>query len=303
MAGQSLMMGDAFGKGFQYGKRKISSMSNEEFNALTPEDLARTITTDYTAIIQQMGPAFEDSRAFQSLILQELGNIIKTIPSEIRKFFGIEDAPLDEEETESNPIIPPDAYNWGNAIASFLSGAGVAGTNFNLLKTELENFFAPIFEFADSALQKGQEIVDRFLEKIEEEPEQEPLDEETQEPTEEQKNTVLTPTFVNTLSQGDLNIGGQRTRNFKGTIMQWTGTHMIINRGVDSWSIRLWKKLGTSGNGWVQIDTINGGTQQAIAQINTIKNQMGSSYVVQFPKTGTPNRWYLISDGHVQGFK
>ncbi len=37
MATQSMVMGDAFGQAFQYGKRKISAMSNEEFNKTTME--------------------------------------------------------------------------------------------------------------------------------------------------------------------------------------------------------------------------------------------------------------------------
>ncbi len=38
MGAQSLVIGKMFGVGFQYGKRKISAMSNEEFNKLTFQD-------------------------------------------------------------------------------------------------------------------------------------------------------------------------------------------------------------------------------------------------------------------------
>ncbi len=83
MAGQSLMMGEAFGKGFQYGKRKISSMSNEEFNALTPGDLGKSITTDYNAVIPHLERAIQDSKEFQTLVISELIRIIPTIPGAI----------------------------------------------------------------------------------------------------------------------------------------------------------------------------------------------------------------------------
>ncbi len=87
MAGQSLMMGEAFGKGFQYGKRKISSMSNEEFNALTPSDLGKSITTDYNAIIPHLGQAVQKSSEFQSLVIKEIIDVIKKLPGDIVQGF------------------------------------------------------------------------------------------------------------------------------------------------------------------------------------------------------------------------
>ncbi len=92
MAGQSMLMGDAFGKSYQYGKRKISAMSNEEFNKLTPADLAKDITADFTALIPELKIAMAKSTELQSLIIREMGNILKTIPDEIKNFF----APADD---------------------------------------------------------------------------------------------------------------------------------------------------------------------------------------------------------------
>ncbi len=83
MAGQSLMMGEAFGKGFQYGKRKISAMSNEEFNKLTPGDLGQGIQTDYAAIIPHLGQAVKQSSDFQSLVIKEIIDVIKNLPADI----------------------------------------------------------------------------------------------------------------------------------------------------------------------------------------------------------------------------
>ncbi len=83
MAGQSLMMGEAFGKGFQYGKRKISSMSNEQFNALTADDLGKSIQTDYNQIIPHLGQAVKQSSDFQSLVIKEIIDVIKNLPADI----------------------------------------------------------------------------------------------------------------------------------------------------------------------------------------------------------------------------
>ncbi len=98
MAGQSLLMGESFGKGFQYGKRKISAMSNEDFNKMTAADLGQEIATDYTAIIPSLEEAVRASTAFQRMIFQEMGEILKLIPSEILKFFGLESLLGSEED-------------------------------------------------------------------------------------------------------------------------------------------------------------------------------------------------------------
>ncbi len=87
MAGQSMLMGDAFGKSYQYGKRKISAMSNEEFNKLTPADLAKDITADFTALIPELKIAMAKSTELQSMIIREMGEILKSIPEEIMRFF------------------------------------------------------------------------------------------------------------------------------------------------------------------------------------------------------------------------
>ncbi len=87
MAGQSMLMGEAFGKSFQYGKRKISSLSNEEFNKLSSHDIQVQILTDYQTLIPTMHKAIQESTKFQALIIREMGEILKTIPAELQHFF------------------------------------------------------------------------------------------------------------------------------------------------------------------------------------------------------------------------
>ncbi len=87
MAGQSMLMGDAFGKSYQYGKRRISAMSNEEFNKLTPEMLGKEIAADFNVIIPSLEEAMKRSTQFQRLIIEEMGNMIKDIPNYILDFF------------------------------------------------------------------------------------------------------------------------------------------------------------------------------------------------------------------------
>ncbi len=88
MAGQSLAMGEAFGKGFQYGKRRISSMSNEEFNALTAEGMAKTTFADINSMIPSMESSVKNSDRLQSEIIQAMGDLVKSLPQEFLDFFA-----------------------------------------------------------------------------------------------------------------------------------------------------------------------------------------------------------------------
>ncbi len=87
MAGQSLAMGEAFGKGFQYGKRKISSMSNEEFNALNFQQLSESIATDYKTMIPSLKKSIEASDELQRAVFKALGDLLLDIPESIKSFF------------------------------------------------------------------------------------------------------------------------------------------------------------------------------------------------------------------------
>ncbi len=88
MAGQSLAMGEAFGKGFQYGKRKISSMSNEEFNALDFKQLSESIATDYKVMIPSMKESLAASDVLQKAVFDALGDIILKLPEAVAGMFS-----------------------------------------------------------------------------------------------------------------------------------------------------------------------------------------------------------------------
>ncbi len=68
MAMQSFAMMYAAGTGWQYGKRKISSMTNETFNPLTPVELNSKILGS----IHEMIPSFEQS----ALQMAEMNKVI-----------------------------------------------------------------------------------------------------------------------------------------------------------------------------------------------------------------------------------
>ncbi len=101
MAGQSLAMGEAFGKGFQYGKRKISSMTNEDFNKMDFGQLSASIATDYRMLIPHLSQSVKDSNEFQRLIINEMANIVRTLPADI----------ISGLTQQQNPLAPPPPTN------------------------------------------------------------------------------------------------------------------------------------------------------------------------------------------------
>ncbi len=86
MAAQSFAMGMGFGTSFQYGKRKISSMSNEEFNAATPVSIHEDLQADIRAMIPSMNASFHRMEQFQIDILDSMG---RTLIKAVERFFGI----------------------------------------------------------------------------------------------------------------------------------------------------------------------------------------------------------------------
>ncbi len=87
MAYQSLVMGDAFGRAFQFGKRKISAMSNEEFNQLDIVTMFESISNEYTRMIPTVEKAMAQSVDLQVAIVKEL---LKIIPALAEGLFGKE---------------------------------------------------------------------------------------------------------------------------------------------------------------------------------------------------------------------
>ncbi len=77
MAAQSFAMGEAFGKGFQYGKRRISAQTNEEFNKMSAKDHFNETTADIKSMIPEMKAAMSSFAFLQQDIIKELIGYIK----------------------------------------------------------------------------------------------------------------------------------------------------------------------------------------------------------------------------------
>ncbi len=69
---QSGVMAQQFGMNFQYGKRKISAMSNEEFNKLTPQQMQLDFSNQITGMIPTFEKSLQEMRPFQRMIFIEM---------------------------------------------------------------------------------------------------------------------------------------------------------------------------------------------------------------------------------------
>ncbi len=83
MAAQSAVMGEAFGKHFQYGKRKISAMSNEEFNKLTSADLFDDTLHGFKEMIPMLEQSMRRTEGLQSFVIEQLIRYVRSLPADI----------------------------------------------------------------------------------------------------------------------------------------------------------------------------------------------------------------------------
>lgn len=74
---QSAMIGEGFYMTGHYAKRKIDSMSNEQFNKLTAADIARIASDDMKSFIDALPHMFQQGRQVNKMILQELVNLLE----------------------------------------------------------------------------------------------------------------------------------------------------------------------------------------------------------------------------------
>ncbi len=79
MGAQSLVIGKMFGEGFQYGKRKISAMTNEEFNKLTFEDMMSNARIELRNSIPTMNAALQDMKPMVDIVVREFLQYINEV--------------------------------------------------------------------------------------------------------------------------------------------------------------------------------------------------------------------------------
>ncbi len=74
---QSYLMMYFAGSGWQYGKRRISAMSNEQFNKLTPEELLQQHTLELKNMIPTLERSLNDVTPLVRVLIEQYGDFIK----------------------------------------------------------------------------------------------------------------------------------------------------------------------------------------------------------------------------------
>ncbi len=142
MAGQSMIMGEAFGKAYQYGKRRISSMSNADFNKLTAKKLSVELATDYTDMLPALSMAIKKSEKFQQTVIDAMLKI-----------------PIDTLNNLFGSPNPSGSSNIGGIGTSALTATG--GTSTSNLESGLSGFLSGLGNFFQSFDPKsGKTIID-----------------------------------------------------------------------------------------------------------------------------------------------
>ncbi len=176
---------------------------------------------------------------------------------------------------------------------------------YDQLLGHLDNFFAGVGIMNAQIINDAISLVNKFVASLAlPEPTPQPTPEPVgpppvTEPTDPQIISNLPDAFIETLTRGDLEIGGWRTRATSFGLMKWTGTHRFrFTISTNSLRRHTWK------NGWSQQTQVVATSEQgAVNIINQMKTQMGSAKVLEFTPGSTFIFYYLISDGHVPGFK
>ncbi len=89
---QSAVMAKQFGENFQYGKRRISAMSNDEFNKLTPKMIQDNANAELKAMIPSMEQSVIEMRTFQTFLIKEFMQMLNdAIKAGFGKLFGVDD--------------------------------------------------------------------------------------------------------------------------------------------------------------------------------------------------------------------
>lgn len=88
---QSYLMMYFAGSGWQYGKRKISAMSNEQFNAMTPEGLLQQHSIELKNMLPTLDKTLNDVSPLIATLIEQYGDFIreaiKAIPQAVTNIF------------------------------------------------------------------------------------------------------------------------------------------------------------------------------------------------------------------------
>ncbi len=105
---QSYLMMYFAGSGWQYGKRRISAMSNEQFNKLTPEQLLQQHSIELKNMLPTLDKTLNDVTPLIATLVEQYGDFvkeaIKATPQAILNIFGGGDTTVGGGGTQSQGL-------------------------------------------------------------------------------------------------------------------------------------------------------------------------------------------------------
>ncbi len=123
MTAQSIAMMEGAGKAWQFGKRKISAKSNEEFNAFTYQNMWSESVANINSMLPELREQFHVSAGFQKEIFKHMFDLVPIFINEMAKATGqlitnlsganaFDQSSTNPAPTQSNffPDFLPEAY-------------------------------------------------------------------------------------------------------------------------------------------------------------------------------------------------
>ncbi len=123
LGAQSFIMMYQAGEGWQYGKRRISALSNEDFNKITPQSLMERQAMELKGAIPVMERSMNNMTRMVPMIIEQYGDFIreaiKAMPQMIANIQGANDVTNPDEVT-----INGKTYARGTLTFGMLLGLG-----------------------------------------------------------------------------------------------------------------------------------------------------------------------------------
>ncbi len=271
MMWQSAAIAAGFGTYFQFAKRRVSAMSNEEFNKADPHELVNSM---YADIVKSIPDSFAKVDSLTPVILQSMNVMLDQAVKWLQNVItgNITGTPSQPSLPSGGGDVTPDTTELLSLTIQFIS-------TMNDLSLE-----ATIRNLSDYNQHTCDLLLAEQARRIRTaEPAFEP-------PSLEQQTTKITPTFAASLSKADLEKGGHRHRTTASGVIHWNGTHRL---NWDRTTVRTFTWNGT----WTSIKAQKTASESiAISIVNTLKRSVGSAYVLEFKSSTGKFTWYLISD-------
>ncbi len=118
MGAQSFIMMYQAGEGWQYGKRKISAMSNEEFNKLTPEIVMEKQAVVLRNALPTIEKSMNDMTPMIRTIIAQYGDFLREAIATIPQLVANVTGQRDQQQT---------TIKGAPGVASFITGLPVVG--------------------------------------------------------------------------------------------------------------------------------------------------------------------------------